>query len=98
MDAAGMPISDLVIHRFAHLFVQLHGEKATAKAREMVAEMRRKGDHDGADTWRCIIEAMGELGGPIKLAPDVGAPSEAIEQRLCRVYYGRLARAPIDIE
>jgi hypothetical protein len=94
-----MPMSDLVIHRFAHLFIQLHAEKATAKAREMVEEMRCKGDRDGADTWLHIIEAMGELGGAINLAPDGCAPSEArIEQRLRRVYYGRLARARIDAE
>jgi hypothetical protein len=99
MDAVAMPMSDLVIHRFAHLFIQLHGEKATAKAREMVEEMRRKGDHDGADTWLYIIKAIGELGGDINLAPDAGAPSDdRIEQRLRRVYYGRLARAPIDID
>ena len=89
-----MPISDLVIHRFAHLFIQLHREEAIAKARAMLEEMRRKADHEGADAWLYIIEAMGELGGAIKLAPDAGAPPEApIKQRLRRVYYGRLARA-----
>jgi hypothetical protein len=72
---------------------------ATAKAHDMVEQMRRKGDHDGADTWLYIIEAMGELGGAINLVPEVRAPSEArIERRLRRVYYGRLARAPMDIE
>jgi hypothetical protein len=93
-----MPISDLVIHRFAHLFIQLHGQKATAKAREMAERMRHKGDHDGADTWVRITEAMDQLGGAINLAPDVDAPSDARIGRLRRVYYGRLARAPIDIE
>jgi len=88
-----MPISDLVIHRFACLFVQLHGEKATAKARDMVEQMRRKGDRDGVDNWLHIIDKVGELGGAINLVPDADAPSEArIEQRLRRVYYGRLAR------
>ena len=43
--------SDLDIHRSAHLWIQRHGEQATAKAREMVEEMRRKGDTEGADTW-----------------------------------------------
>jgi hypothetical protein len=94
-----MPLSDLVIHRFAHLFIQLHREEASAKARAMVQEMRRKGDHEGADTWLHIIEAMGELGGAIRLAPDTRAQAEArIKQRLRRVYYGRLARAPIETE
>ena len=60
-----MPPSDLDIHRSAHLFIQLHGEEATAKAREMVEEMRRKGDDDGADTWLRIIVAIGMLGDPL---------------------------------
>jgi hypothetical protein len=93
-----MPVSERVVHRFAHLFIQLHREEASAKAHDMVEEMRRRGDHDGADTWLNIIEAMGELGGAINLAADVGAPAKAIEQRLRRVYYGRLARAPIETE
>jgi hypothetical protein len=57
-----MPVSDLDIARSAHLFIRLHGVEATAKAREMVEEMRRKGDHDGADTWLRIIVAISELG------------------------------------
>ena len=59
-----MPPSDLDIERSAHLFLELHGDKATAKARRMVQEMRRKGDNDGADTWLRIIVAIGELGEP----------------------------------
>ena len=43
---------------------QQHGDRATTKAREMVEEMRRKGDADGADTWLRIIVAVGELGTP----------------------------------
>jgi hypothetical protein len=57
-----MAVCDLDIARAAHLFIQLHGDEATARAREMVEEMRRKGDHDGADTWLRIIVAIGELG------------------------------------
>jgi hypothetical protein len=57
-----MPVSDLDIHRTAHLFIQLHGDEATARARKMVEEMRWKGDHDGADTWLRVIVVIGELG------------------------------------
>jgi hypothetical protein len=57
-----MAVSDLDIARSAHLFIQLHGDEATAMAREMVKQMRRKGDDDGADTWLRIIVAIGELG------------------------------------
>jgi hypothetical protein len=47
-----------------HLFIQRHGDEATAKARKMVEDMRGKGDNDGADTWLRIIVAIGELGQP----------------------------------
>jgi hypothetical protein len=57
-----MPASDLDIHRSAHLWIQRHGDQAVAKAREMVEEMRRKGDADGADIWLRIIAAIGTLG------------------------------------
>ena len=50
--------------KLAHLWIQQHGEHATAKAREMVETMRRRGDQDGADTWLRIIVAIGELGMP----------------------------------
>jgi hypothetical protein len=46
----------------APLFFELHGDDATAKAREIVVEMRRRGDSDGADTWLRIIVAIGTLG------------------------------------
>jgi hypothetical protein len=59
-----MSVSDLDIARSAHPFIELHGDEATAKAREMVEQMRRKGDNDGADTWLRIIVAIGELGEP----------------------------------
>jgi hypothetical protein len=59
-----MVVSDLDVARSAHLFIQLHGDEATAKAREMVEKMRRRGDSDGADTRLRIIVAIGELGEP----------------------------------
>ena len=59
-----MPVSDLDIARTAHLWIQRHGDEATARARERVEEMRRKGDAEGADTWLRIIVAIGTLGMP----------------------------------
>jgi hypothetical protein len=44
-----MPPSDLDIAPSAHQWIQLHGDAATAKPREMVETMRKKGDKDGAD-------------------------------------------------
>jgi hypothetical protein len=59
-----MPVSDFAIHRCAHRVIQLCGSRATARAREIVEEMRRRGDNEGADTWLRIIVAIGELGEP----------------------------------
>ena len=59
-----MPVSDLDIMRSAHKWIQLHGDDALAKAREMVETMRAKGDTEGADIWLRIIVAIGELGTP----------------------------------
>jgi hypothetical protein len=59
-----MPPSDHDITRTAHLWIQQHGDGATAKAREMVDQMRSKGDVDGADVWLRIIVAIGTLGTP----------------------------------
>ena len=59
-----MPPSDRDVQRQAHLWLQLHGDEATAKAREMVDTMRKKGDAEGADTWLRVIVAIGDLGTP----------------------------------
>lgn len=57
-----MPISDLDIHRAARIWIQQHGDAAVAKAREMVEQMRARGDAEGADTWLRIIVSIGTLG------------------------------------
>ena len=59
-----MPVSNLDIHRSAYLWIQQHGDQATAKAHEMVEAVRAKGDNDGADTWLRIIAAITALGTP----------------------------------
>ena len=64
-----MAVSDLDIHRSAHLWIQTHGVNASAKTREMVETMRKKGDKDGADTWLRIIVAIGTLREPPTGAP-----------------------------
>ena len=56
-----MAVSDLDIHRSANLYVELHGEQAITKAREMVRSMTERGDKDGADTWLRIIVAIETL-------------------------------------
>ncbi|HEV2549610.1 MAG TPA: hypothetical protein VGU20_20000 [Stellaceae bacterium] len=59
-DRLGTPASDLDIRRIAHLFIQLRGDEATARAHKMVERMRSKGDSKGADMWLRIIVAIGE--------------------------------------
>jgi hypothetical protein len=59
-----MPVSDLDIHRAAHLLIAKFGDDALATAREMVETMRQRGEAEGADTWLRIIVAIGTLGAP----------------------------------
>jgi hypothetical protein len=59
-----MPVSDLDVHRTAYLWIQWHGDEAVAKAREMVEQLRRRGDEESADTWLRIIVAIETLGVP----------------------------------
>ena len=59
-----MPAADLDIARSAHLWIHQHGDAAMAKVREMVDEMRRQGDDEGADVWLRIIVAISEVGTP----------------------------------
>jgi hypothetical protein len=54
-------VSDFDISRAAHRWIAQHGDQATAKAREMVEQMRAKRDAEGADTWLRIIVAIGSL-------------------------------------
>ena len=49
---------------YVSLWIQKHREHATVKAREMVEQLRRKGDTEGADEWLEIIVAIGTLGTP----------------------------------
>ncbi|HEV2550265.1 MAG TPA: hypothetical protein VGU20_23340 [Stellaceae bacterium] len=63
-DRSGMSASDLDIRRTAHLFIQLRGDEATARAHKMVERMRNRGDSEGVDKWLRIIVAIGELGEP----------------------------------
>jgi hypothetical protein len=51
----------LDIVRTATTWLELHGENAIPDARRMAAEMRARGDLDGADTWLRIIVAIEEL-------------------------------------
>jgi hypothetical protein len=77
-----MPRSDLDITRTAHLWIQHHGDEATAKARPNVDQMRRKGDIE-ADVWLRIIVTIGTLGTPPTKIPslNIGARPWAHRRR-----------------
>ena len=53
-----MSDSDLQIFRSANLFLELHGDDAVTKARDMVRTLNKRGDKDGADRWLRIIVAI----------------------------------------
>ena len=61
---ATMPPSDLEIQRLAHHLIQRYSEKATAKARRKVTQMRYTGSKAGTDMWLRVIAAIGDLGEP----------------------------------
>jgi hypothetical protein len=69
-------VSNSDIRRSAGLWVQMYGDDAMAKAREMVEKMRRKGNEGGADVWLRIIVAISEFG--------VGAPPSSPKGHRCR--------------
>jgi hypothetical protein len=56
-----MTVSDLDIFRAANMHLELYGDQAVAKAREMVRTLKERGDNDGADTWLRIIVALETL-------------------------------------
>src|SRR6185312_5461885 len=47
----GWMTQDIDVFRSANLFIELHGDDAVAKARDMVRSMQERGDNAGADTW-----------------------------------------------
>ena len=53
-----MVVSDLDIFRSASLHLDRHGDEAVSEGREMVRTMKRRDDHDGADTWLRVIVAL----------------------------------------
>ena len=58
MSEPHMTDRDVEIYRSANLFVELHGDEAITKARDMVRTMRWRSDKAGADRWLQIIVAI----------------------------------------
>jgi hypothetical protein len=54
-------ISDPDVWRGAQLLIKQHGDEAQLVAAQRADEMLKKGDLDGATSWRLILHAVEEL-------------------------------------
>jgi len=52
------------VHDYASQLVRLHGDKAQLVAAQRAIESERRGDHQEAEDWRRIAEALKEMRGP----------------------------------
>lgn len=57
-----MQVSD--IHDYARQFLGLHGDKARAIAAQKAVESDKRGEHQEAEDWRRIRDALAEMRGP----------------------------------
>jgi hypothetical protein len=57
-----MQISD--IHDYARQLLGLHGDKARAIAAQKAVESDKRGEHQEAEDWRRIRDALAEMRGP----------------------------------
>ena len=62
-------IPETDIWRAANLMLKRYGEKALEESAARVDELAADGDHDGAVTWRRIIDAVGQLANTTPLGP-----------------------------
>jgi hypothetical protein len=61
--------TDISIIHSATMWLELHGDNAIPEARRMAAELRGKGDLDGADTRLKIIVAIEEMRQRVQARP-----------------------------
>ena len=54
-------IPDIDIWRAANLMLKRYGDKALEQSATRADELATDGDHDGADTWRQITQAVEQL-------------------------------------
>jgi hypothetical protein len=45
----------------AQSMIRTHGSRATEQCRHMIEKMARRGDHEGYDNWRAILDAVRAL-------------------------------------
>jgi hypothetical protein len=57
-----MQVSD--IHDYARQLLGLHGDKARAIAAQKAVESDKRGEHQEAEDWRRIRDALAEMRGP----------------------------------
>ena len=54
-------IPEIDIWRAANLMMKRYADKALEESSARIDELSAAGDHDGADTWRRISAAIGQL-------------------------------------
>ena len=52
------------IHDYARQLLSLHGDKARAVAAQKALESEKRGEHQEAEDWRRIRDALAEMRGP----------------------------------
>ena len=52
------------IHDYARQLLGLHGDKARAIAAQKAVESDKRGEHQEAEDWRRIRDALAEMRGP----------------------------------
>ena len=57
-----MQISD--IHDYARQLLGLHGDKASAIAAQKAVESDKRGEHQEAEDWRRVRDALAEMRDP----------------------------------
>ena len=62
-------IPDIDIWRAAQLMLKRYGDKALEESAARADELAAIGDHDGAATWRRIMEAVAELANTMPPGP-----------------------------
>ncbi len=52
------------VHDYARQLLSLHGDKARLVAAQKAIECEKRGDHQEAEDWRRIRDALTEMRGP----------------------------------
>ena len=59
-----VPMQASKVHDYARLLLRLHGDKARVVAAQKCVESERRSNHQEAEDWRRIRDAITEMRGP----------------------------------